>query len=203
MLVDRDCLKPGNLRGHVCGPETIDQPKSQAVYAWLRGHFPKLTADAHNLCFLTRSGELRDLICQRDAVMVVVDEEGPKHLIDAMADVLRRPHRSTGISSYIRAGFPNSLWRRPLKQQGDCEGPSAGNRHKSFMKQHLDFSTAFKLPFCPFSRQGLATFSGICWATDFLHPHTLPRVCKKSTLEIGISRQFQGFHRPKKGQKSN
>jgi hypothetical protein len=97
VLADRDRLEPGNLRRHVCGPEAIGQPKAAAVGAWLRGRFPTLTTQGHDLCFLDRADELRVLIAYCDAVLVAVDEEGPKHLIDAIARELRKPAAYVGV----------------------------------------------------------------------------------------------------------
>jgi hypothetical protein len=96
-LADRDRLEPANLRRHVCGSEAIGRPKAEAVGGWLRGRFPKLTTVAHDLCFLDQPDELRDLISASEAVLVAVDKEGPKHLIDSMARELRKPVMYVGV----------------------------------------------------------------------------------------------------------
>jgi hypothetical protein len=95
-LADRDRLEADNLRRHVCGQTDLGRPKAVAVAEFLHARFPRVTR-THDFCFLERPELLRGLIERCDVALVAVDDEAPKHLIDAMARELGRPVVYAGV----------------------------------------------------------------------------------------------------------
>jgi hypothetical protein len=96
-LADRDTLKPANLRRHVCGAEQLGQPKAAAVAALLGDRFPTLHTRVSVCDFLEQPDRLRELIAPADLVFTAVDDEAPKHLLDAMARELGKPVVYAGV----------------------------------------------------------------------------------------------------------
>jgi hypothetical protein len=97
ILVDREQLEPGNLRRHVCGSGEIGNPKAHAVARFLHDRFPALALEPHQLDALELPDDLRSLIESVDSVLVAVDAEGPKHLVDAMTRELNKPTVYVGV----------------------------------------------------------------------------------------------------------
>jgi molybdopterin/thiamine biosynthesis adenylyltransferase len=91
VLLDRDRLEPGNLRRHVCGRADLGRPKAESVAGFLAERFMDVRVEAHERCVLTAPDEARRLLAECEAVLVAVDAEGPKHLLDGMARELDRP----------------------------------------------------------------------------------------------------------------
>jgi molybdopterin-synthase adenylyltransferase len=96
-LADRERLEPDNLRRHVAGSAELGQPKAAALVRILHERFPATSVTAREFCFLDRPDAVRELIACSDAVLVAVDAEGPKHLIDAAARTLGRPVVYAGV----------------------------------------------------------------------------------------------------------
>jgi molybdopterin-synthase adenylyltransferase len=96
-LADRDRLEPANLRRHVGGGADLGLPKAHVVARFLNARLPRAKTPAKDLCFLDRPEAVRELIAAGEAVLVAVDAEGPKHLIDTIARELGRPVVSAGV----------------------------------------------------------------------------------------------------------
>lgn len=96
-LADRDRLEPANLRRHVCGREETRRPKPFALARFLRGRFRSLSIHPRRFDFLKGIDRLRDLLCRAELCLVAVDQEGPKHLIDAMCRELGRAAVHAGV----------------------------------------------------------------------------------------------------------
>ena len=96
-IIDCDRLEAKNLRRHVCGSSEVGEPKATAVARFLRDRFPALAVEPHDLDALERPDDLRERLAECAAVLVAVDDEGPKHLIDAMARELGRPAVFVGV----------------------------------------------------------------------------------------------------------
>jgi hypothetical protein len=96
ILADRDRLGPENLRRHTCGHADLGRPKPEALAGFLADRFPGLAVERHALCFLEQPERLRDLIERAEVVVVAVDDEGVKFLIDAMVWELGRPGGDLG-----------------------------------------------------------------------------------------------------------
>jgi hypothetical protein len=96
-IADRDYLTPNNLRRHVYGTDELERPKARAVARFLRSRFPEITFRAHDFCFLGEPWRLRRLIRQSEAVLVAVDDEGPKYLVNDMAWEVRRAVVYVGV----------------------------------------------------------------------------------------------------------
>jgi molybdopterin/thiamine biosynthesis adenylyltransferase len=97
VLLDRDRLEGANLRRHVCGRADLGRPKAHAVADFLAARFPDQSSEPHELCVLDRPDEARRLLAGCAAVLVAVDAEGPKHLLDGMARQLSRPAVFAGV----------------------------------------------------------------------------------------------------------
>jgi molybdopterin/thiamine biosynthesis adenylyltransferase len=104
ILIDRDRLEADNLRRHVCGRGDLGRPKAHAVGGFLAERFAKILIEAHDLCVLESPDETRQLLSECDATLIAVDAEGPKHLIDGMTRMLRRPVVYTGVYGFGWAG---------------------------------------------------------------------------------------------------
>ena len=96
-LADRDRVAPENLRRHLCGAADLGQPKPAAVARFLSERYPALRADAAETCFLKDPERLRRLIDAAEVLLVAVDGEGPKHLIESIAWELRRAAVYAGV----------------------------------------------------------------------------------------------------------
>jgi hypothetical protein len=96
-LADRDALALDNLRRHACGRDDLGVPKPTALARLLTRRFPGLHAVAHEGCFLREPNRLRRVIAAADVLLVAVDDEAPKHLIDAMARALGKPAVYAGV----------------------------------------------------------------------------------------------------------
>lgn len=96
-LADRDRLLGDNLRRHVCGAPEQGQPKPRTVARFLLDRYPHLRVRPQVFCFLQDPERLRSLIAESEIVLVAVDEEGPKHLIDAMTWELSLPAVYAGV----------------------------------------------------------------------------------------------------------
>jgi hypothetical protein len=96
-LADRERLEPDNRRRHVCGAADQNRPKAEAVADFLRARFPGLAVTPQHFCFLDRPASLRGLLEHSAIVLAAVDDEAPKHLIDAMAREMGRPVVYTGV----------------------------------------------------------------------------------------------------------
>jgi hypothetical protein len=96
-LADRDALALDNLRRHACGGDDLDVPKPTALARLLARRFPELRVAAHEGCFLREPDRLRRVIAAADVLLVAVDDEAPKHLIDAMARALGKPAVYAGV----------------------------------------------------------------------------------------------------------
>ena len=97
ILADRDRLAPENLRRHACGRADLDRPKPEALADFLVDRFPELAVERHPICFLDQPDRLRDLIARAEIVVVAVDDEGVKFLIDAILWELNRPGVYLGV----------------------------------------------------------------------------------------------------------
>lgn len=97
LLADRDELRADNLRRHICGCGDLGRSKPSSVGAFLEKRFPFLKVATHRFDFLDEPDRLRKLIAESDVVMVAVDDEGPKHLIDSIAWELGRPVVYAGV----------------------------------------------------------------------------------------------------------
>jgi hypothetical protein len=96
-LADRDRLELTNLRRHVGAAADLGRPKADVVARFLNARLPHINTEAEDTCFLNRPEVVRELIAAGEAVLVAVDEEGPKHLIDAMAREIGRPVVYAGV----------------------------------------------------------------------------------------------------------
>jgi molybdopterin-synthase adenylyltransferase len=96
-LADRDRLEPANLRRHVGAAADLGQPKARVVARFLNARLPHVQTTAEDVCFLDRPEIVRERIAAAEAVLVAVDAEGPKHLIDASARELGRPAVYAGV----------------------------------------------------------------------------------------------------------
>lgn len=96
-LADRDRLEPANRRRHVGGTADLGWPKAAVVASFLRARYPQLTPVAHDFCFLKHPDRLRELLARCDLALAAVDDEAPKHLIDALARELGRPVVYAGV----------------------------------------------------------------------------------------------------------
>jgi molybdopterin/thiamine biosynthesis adenylyltransferase len=96
-LADRDRLEPANCRRHVGSAADLGWPKAAVVASFLRARYPQLTPVTHDFCFLERPDRLRELLARCDLALAAVDDEAPKHLIDAMARELGRPVVYAGV----------------------------------------------------------------------------------------------------------
>jgi len=96
-LADRDTLTPDNLRRHACSQADLGTAKPVALARLLSQRFPALQATSHEACFLREPDRLRRLIAAADMLLIAVDDEAPKHLIDAMARELGKPGVYAGV----------------------------------------------------------------------------------------------------------
>ena len=96
-LVDRDSLEAKNLRRHCCGQGDIGRHKVNALADFLQERFPLLQLEQVVLDVLESPHELRGLLATAALVLVAVDAEGPKHLLDAMAREMGIPTLYVGI----------------------------------------------------------------------------------------------------------
>jgi len=96
-LADRDHVARNNLRRHVCDATEIGRPKADAVARYLQNRFPQTAILSHELSFLSDPTRLRELIARSDVVLVAVDHEAPKYLINTMAWELGRPAIYAGV----------------------------------------------------------------------------------------------------------
>ncbi len=96
-LADRDILHSNNLRRHVCGKANLGWDKPKAVADFLQDRFPRVQVQTHCLDFLESPATLRELIAAVNILLVAIDQEGPKHLIDAMCRELSRPAVYAGV----------------------------------------------------------------------------------------------------------
>jgi len=97
ILADRDNLAPENLRRHACGRADLGRPKPEALADFLVDRFPDLAVERHAVCLLEQPDHLRDLIDRAEVVVVAVDDEGVKFLIDSMLWELGRPGIYLGV----------------------------------------------------------------------------------------------------------
>jgi molybdopterin/thiamine biosynthesis adenylyltransferase len=96
-LADRDHLTPDNLRHHACDAADLSRPKAAAVADFLRQHVPAIAARPHDVDVLKQPDTLRRLVAGADFVLVAVDDEAPKRLVNAMARELGRPAVDAGV----------------------------------------------------------------------------------------------------------
>jgi hypothetical protein len=89
-LADRDRLEPANLRRHIGGAADLGLPKADVVARFLNARLPQMRTAEEDICFLDRPEVVRERIAAAEAVLVAVDAEGPKHLIDSCARELGR-----------------------------------------------------------------------------------------------------------------
>jgi len=96
-LADHDCLSRDNLRRHVCGSDGVERPKTQGLRQELVDHFPGLDVVPHQFCFLKDPDKLRRLVAECDVVLVGIDREEPKYLLDQMLWSAWRPAVFAGV----------------------------------------------------------------------------------------------------------
>jgi hypothetical protein len=96
-LADRDILGPENLRRHVCGHSELRRPKAPAVARFLQARFPTLALAAQTTCLRTDLERARSLLAGADLGIVAVDDEGLKHLLDALAHQTATPLVFAGV----------------------------------------------------------------------------------------------------------
>jgi hypothetical protein len=97
LLADRDRLEADNRRRHLCGDADLNRPKVEAVADFLRARFSGLAVTPQQFCFLDQPACLRGLLERCAIALAAVDDEAPKHLIDAMARELGRPVVYAGV----------------------------------------------------------------------------------------------------------
>jgi len=99
IVADKDHLSKDNLRRHLCGSEYVGRPKSKAVAAALKDHFPHVEVAAYHFCFQQDTDQLHDLIERCDAVVVAVNSEGErmKYPINDALWYVRKPGIFTGV----------------------------------------------------------------------------------------------------------
>jgi ThiF family len=97
VLADRDRLSADNVRRHACRLDDVGLPKTAALGRHLRDRFPRLDVAERPMCFLDNGRLLRREIEAADAVLVAVDDERPKYVIDLMAWQFRRPVVYCGV----------------------------------------------------------------------------------------------------------
>jgi molybdopterin/thiamine biosynthesis adenylyltransferase len=97
ILIDRDTLSADNLRRHTCGAADLGRPKAEALADLLRAHFPEATVRAIVANVLERPATCREWVAWADVLVVAVDREAPKHLLDLQARELGRPAVYAGV----------------------------------------------------------------------------------------------------------
>lgn len=96
-LIDREDVARDNLVRHVCNSRDVGDDKARAVARAMHDRFAGLQTVAVSFCALARPERLRAAIQSAELIAVAVDEEAPKHLIDAMAWQLKRPVVYAGV----------------------------------------------------------------------------------------------------------
>jgi molybdopterin/thiamine biosynthesis adenylyltransferase len=96
-LIDRDTLVADNLRRHACGAADLARPKAQALADLLRAHFPEATVRTIVADVLERPATCREWVAWADVLLVAVDREAPKHLLELQARELSRPAVYAGV----------------------------------------------------------------------------------------------------------
>ncbi len=75
----------------------LDRAKPLAVAEFLQDRFPEPNIHHAEFDFREQPDQLRDLLAGAEIVLVAIDSEGPKHLIDAMLWELGRPAVYLGV----------------------------------------------------------------------------------------------------------
>jgi hypothetical protein len=113
-IVDRDFLSIDNVRRHIGSLNDVGSQKVQVVESFVKIRFPTIHIEFHRIDLFKQPACIESVIADADAVLVAVDCEATKHLIDRVARKLRVPvvyvgvyGNGWGIETIVCRGLPS------------------------------------------------------------------------------------------------
>lgn len=97
VLADRETLAVDNVRRHIGSLDEVGISKTEVVGSFLGERFPLLDVRPRRFCFRSDLESLRRGLSECEIAIVAIDDEGLKHLIDAIARSLNRPCVFLGV----------------------------------------------------------------------------------------------------------
>ena len=140
-LVDRDHIEFTNLRRHLAGTAHAGQPKAAVVQHFIQDRFPAIQCNAADFDIVEDPERTDNWLESLDLVIVAVDSESPKYLLDSLCRQRNLPAIYGGVYG---AGW--AVEAIHVAADGPCYGCAARSLGRVGVPVELPATLAYAIP---------------------------------------------------------